>query len=256
MAETPGSKPGQKKLMKKLKASQTRNTVERLTRNAKSKSGTVSRMTSALKDSGAKVNPSKYKPLGNVKKLPGTSLVRAEPRSLAVVKEGVKDIVKYNVPKTALATVGESAPGVVRSGLSKSLGLLGRVAGPAGALFAMTTPTGDKYDDKPVDKPMRGRKIGTLKQYDSPIGPKQKDEGRRIYTGKVGPDKPAAPKAAPAKKEAAPKAAERKKVVPVPKMKPGPYFKGNWRGAAPTDVQARGSARVKRRSFADIFKKD
>ena len=40
--------------------------------------------------------------------------------------------------------------------------------------------------------------------------------------------------------------AERTTPVPKPKSKPAPAFKGNWKGAAPSAMQARGGARINR----------
>lgn len=142
----PGSKPGQKTLMKKLKASQARNTTARAKAKVQPKSGgTLSdRIKSVKADGGAKVNPSKYSRLevkgGQVKSLGST------------------------------AAEGESAAGRVGSTMARgALRTAGRVAGPVGALVAMTKEanSGEQawIDDKKNRGPlMKGNAVNPSKR--------------------------------------------------------------------------------------------
>lgn len=82
---------------------------------------------------------------------------------------------------------------------------------------------------KPYDKPLRGAAGTYTKPYDK----------------KAAEPKKAEPKKAEARKPAAKKVVKAK--VQRPKAKPG--FKGNWTGAAPTQMQKRGGARVKSKGF-------
>lgn len=82
--------------------------------------------------------------------------------------------------------------------------------------------------------PVRGAKI-----------PKPKPRPARTAEGAVVPVKPKPKPARPATVIRA-TVAERTTPVPKPKSKSAPAFKGNWKGAAPTAMQARGGARINR----------
>ena len=58
-------------------------------------------------------------------------------------------------------------------------------------------------------------------------------------------------------KKAEPKKVQQKPMTKAksPTAPKKPVFKGNWVGAAPTAMQARGGARIKRSSFADLLKR-
>lgn len=75
-----------------------------------------------------------------------------------MLKESTKDYRlnsgKYAYEKPATSALGRAA-GNVAGAVARTAG---RLAGPAGALVGMTTPTGDKYDDKPSGPLMSGSK--------------------------------------------------------------------------------------------------
>lgn len=167
----------------------------------------------------------------------------------------------------------DSGTNILRStaGIAARSGL--RWAGPVGALVSMTRPAGEG-SDKPSGPLMKGGKLPGYKYVDEKTD--RLVSPAKVYApkGGGGPErrqgsespslKREAPKATEFKKKnfdankkagkkpdkapakAAPKAAEPKK----------PGFKGNWVGAAPTEMQKRGGAKIKRKSFADLFKKD
>ena len=189
-----------------------------------------------------------------VKKDPSRAVVKSEakPRNLARYEAQKGGVSKIEAPKAGGAGIG----GTIARGLYRTVG------GPAIMLASMTTPTGDGQEDKPRGPLMKG---GKLPGYTYLPDKKREGGGPEKRQGSESPSlKREAPKAsefrkknleankkagkkpdkAPAK--AAPKAAEPKK----------PGFKGNWKGAAPTAMQARGGAKIKRKSFADLFKKD
>jgi hypothetical protein len=75
--------------------------------------------------------------------------------------------------------------------------------------------------------------------------PKPKPKPARTAEGATAPVKP---KPKPVRPSAVVRTtvAERTTPAPKPKSKPAPAFKGDWKGAAPTAMQARGGARINR----------
>jgi hypothetical protein len=187
-----------------------------------------------------------------VKKEPGKSVVKYEEPKRGVVKynSGNRGVAKIETPKDSGGGIG----GIIARGLYRGIG------GPAIMLVSMTEPAG-AGSDKPSGPLMKGGKLPGYKYL-----PDKKREGGGPER-RQGSDSPsmASPKSEAPKKatefkkknleanQKAGKVAAPKAPVKAPK-KPG--FKGNWVGAAPTAMQARGGAKIKRKSFADLFKKD
>ncbi len=145
------------------------------------------------------------------------------------------------------AKVATPKPGIGSSVLRG----IGRFAGPVGALVSMTSPAGAD-SDKPSGPLMRGNapKVGggpeKRQGSESPSLKREAPKASEFRKKNLEANQKAGKKPVKAPAKAAPKAAEPKK----------PGFKGNWKGAAPTAMQARGGAKIKRKSFADLFKKD
>ena len=202
-----------------------------------------------------------------VKKEPGKSVVKSEakPRNLARYEAQKGGVSKIEGPKDSGGGIG----GKIARGLYRGIG------GPAIMLVSMTEPAG-AGSDKPSGPLMKGGKLPGYKYEDEKsdrlVSP------AKIYAPKRGggPEKrqgSSSPSMASPKSEAPKKATEFKKknleanqkagapkvLVKAPVKAPAakkPGFKGNWVGAAPTAMQARGGAKIKRKSFADLFKKD
>jgi len=177
------------------------------------------------------------------------------------------------------AVVPYKAPAPRASVLGSVARTVGRVAGPVGALVGMTTSTGDGKEDKPSGKlfsPSANRAAGsgnpkTTNKHSSPgsgnpktTNPHRKanpnlgiGEGVRSSPAKAASPAPK-PKAKPARE--APKAAAapmKKASASAPAYSPPKAekrvggkvtsgFSGNWVGAAPTAMQARGGAKISR----------
>ncbi len=213
-----------------------------------------------------------------VKTEPGKSVVKYEEPKRSIVKSEAKprNLARYE------AQSGGSKFGGPKAGSAGALarGILSRGALTAGFLLDPSTfdyKGGGKAgegSDKPSGPLMKGGKLPGYKYVDEKTD--RLVSPAKVYApkGGGGPErrqgsespslKREAPKATEFKKKnldankkagkkpdkapakAAPKAAEPKK----------PGFKGNWVGAAPTEMQKRGGAKIKRKSFADLFKKD
>lgn len=146
-------------------------------------------------------------------------------------------------------------------GSKAAKGLFRGVGGPAVMLVSMTTPAGEG-SDKPVQS--------LRKKYGEPIGPKRPERKaeQAVDRSEKGdkPSKAPVPKARPAggmtetKRKAAKEFREkmqgRKPSAPKKaKAAPKPSFRGNWVGAAPTEMQKRGGARIKRANLLDAIRK-
>lgn len=279
---------GQKILMKKLKASQAKGMGERARKKITKDSGTLtSRMESAKKSAKTKGGPLTIRretlPAVRKENVPakrdgGSRAIVKRESGQMVVRDG-----KSNLP--VRADGGSSgAGGVIRKMLP---GAFRAVGGPAVMLASMTTPTGDGQEAKPPKygmslKEKSEREGGSvLKKASAPMSNKDafeqyswmgnraddpisqpRDRGKRSYTYPVGPFKPKTgepkskakapiPKARPVKGGAA---EDRKSFAGKAKAAPKPSFRGNWVGAAPTAMQARGGARIKRRSLRDLIR--
>ena len=207
--------------------------------------------------------------------------VKKEP-SRAIVKRGEGAVKKYEAPKTGVQKYEAPKAGGSQGGVGGRIarGIGSRALLTAGFLLDPSTfdyKGGGKAgegSDKPSGPLMKGGKLPGYKYVDEKTD--RLVSPAKVYApkGGGGPErrqgsespslKREAPKAAEFKKKnldankkagkkpdkapakATPKAAEPKK----------PGFKGNWVGAAPTEMQKRGGAKIKRKSFADLFKKD
>lgn len=278
---------GQKTLMKRLKAEQAKRMGERARKKIAKDSGTLtSRIESAKKSAKPKGGvPAIRKDNLPAKVEPGRKdIVKRDGGSRSIVKRESGQMVvrdgKGNLPARAGGGSAGGAGGAIRKMLP---GAWRAVGGPAAMLVSMTTPAGEG-SDRPTGPLMKGGKQPGYKyrdnapmsnkdafeQYswmgnraDDPIS-QPRDRGKRGYTYPVGPFKPKAgepkdkakapiPKARPAK---AKPVEDRKSFADKAKAAPKPSFRGNWVGAAPTAMQARGGARIKRRSLRDLLRKD
>ena len=118
--------------------------------------------------------------------------------------------------------------------------------------------------DKPSGPLMKGGKLPGYKYLPDRGGGPVKRQGSSspsIASPKTDREVPKQPKATDFRKKnleanrkvGQPKTANPKPLTPTAPKKPA--FKGNWVGAAPTAMQARGGARIKRSSFADLLKR-
>lgn len=252
--------------MKKLKASQSKNMGERARKKISKDSGTLtSRMESVKKSAKQKggVPAIRKENLPSVRKdnLPA----KRDGGSRAIVKRESGQVVvrdgKGNLPARAgggASVSGGGAGGAIRKMLP---GAWRTVGGPAAMLVSMTTPAGEG-SDKPSGPLMKGGKQPGYKYRDSAMSNK---DAEKQYRGIMSPtdyprsqprEKAPVPKARPARAEK-PKAAEpRKSFADKPKAAPKPSFRGNWAGAAPTEMQARGGAKIRRKSLRDLLRKD
>ena len=165
-------------------------------------------------------------------------------------------------PRTAKVKAVTTSTG--RGIASTALRLGVRVAGPAGALFAMTTATGDGKEAKPSGPLMKGsRKYGGARPEKAGSYPaaKPKAIGARPESPGAYPAKKATPAPKPPAKPAreAPKPTARPSFskgsssppayTPEKAQKRGNVtsgFQGNWTGAAPSEMQKRGGAKINR----------
>lgn len=237
MAEKKPLNRGAKILKEKLDKERVKNANKRARKDAKPGSGTLSER---VKKAAKKAPEKRGLPAIRKENLPA---VRKE-NLPAVRKENLPAVRKENLPARI-----ESKPAAKPR--TFGMGAAGRLLGPAGALFAMTTPAGEG-SDKPSGPLMRGN---SLRYEDQSVN----------RAGKGDLPKPAArppiPKARPTNKA---KAAEfkakmqgRKKVAAKPAAKPAAQrvaFKGNWVGAAPTEMQKRGGRRIQRPNLIDFLK--
>ncbi len=266
MAKEPTS--GQRQLMKKLKASQAKNMGERARKKISKDSGTLtSRIESVKKSAKQKggLPAVRKESLPSVRKdnLPAKSdggsraIVKRESGQM-VVREG-----KGSLPARAdgnASSAGGGSGGMIRKMLP---GAWRAVGGPAAMLVSMTTPAGEGSDKPPKYgmslKEKAEREGGSVLKG----GTMSNKDAEKQYRGIMSPtdyplsqsrEKAPVPKARPAHAEK-PRAAEpRKSFAAKPKAAPKPSFRGNWVGAAPTEMQARGGARIKRRSLRDLIR--
>ena len=272
MAET-APKPrnrGAKILKNKLDKARDKNADVRARKNAKPGSGTI---TEKVKRTAKKAPEKRGLPArveqsrGNVNKAnpPKEIRLKGEGGTGRNVKAPFKPVPLGDKPK--LLSNARSVAGTgARVGLTRAAQY---ATGPVGFLVGMTGPAGEG-SDRPRGPLMRGGKQP---------GYKYRDEGRTVDRSSKGDrevsadrstkiDRVVAPKPKPrpdggmteAKRRSAmefrKKAQGQKKEprkVESPKAE-RPKFRGNWTGAAPTAMQARGVARTKRKSFADLFK--
>jgi len=253
--------------MKKLKASQAKNMGERARKKISKDSGTLtSRMESVKKSAKQKggVPAIRKENLPAVRKdnLPA----KRDGGSRAIVKRESGQVVvrdgKSNLPARAGggASSAGGAGGVIRKMLP---GAWRAVGGPAAMLVSMTEPAGEG-SDKPSGPLMKGGKQPGYKYRDSAMSNK---DAEKQYRGIMSPTdypisgarekaKAPVPKARPARAEKARAAEPRKNFADKAKAAPKPSFRGNWVGAAPTEMQARGGAKIRRKSLRDLLRKD
>ena len=93
------------------------------------------------------------------------------------------------------------------------------------------------------DQPQRVNRAEKVNPVRGANVPKPKPKPSRTAEGATVPVKP---KPKPKPNVIRTTVAERTTPVPKPKSKPAPAFKGNWKGAAPSAMQARGGARINR----------
>ena len=190
--------------------------------------------------------------------------VKKEP-SRAVVKrsESSRAVTQYKKPSTGVSRI--EAPKAGGSGIGSTIakGLYRTVGGPAIMLVSMTTPAGEGSDNPSGPLMKGGKQLGYKYLPDRGGGPvkRQGSSSPSIASPKTDREVPKQPKAADFRKKnleanrkvGQPKTANPKPLTPTAPQKPA--FKGNWVGAAPTAMQARGGAKIKRSSFADLLKK-
>lgn len=236
---------GREKLMKKLKAEQKKNADARARKKTSSGS-----LTERARKAGKSAPEKRGLPAIRKENLP-------EPR-----KNNLPAIRKENLP-----VVYEERPSFKPSigGLAARIGgrAAGRMLGPVGALIGMTEPAGGPEESASIKR-------------DKSYGPLMKGKAPRYsypYTESVNStvraDREPAPKpkARPVggmtetKRRAATefrKKAQGQKKVEAPKFKAPkverPKFRGNWTGAAPTQMQSLAAQKPKRKSFSDLFK--
>lgn len=165
------------------------------------------------------------------------------------------------------AVVPYEAPAKKSSSVLRTLGKVAKVAsGPVGlavGMIADSKPAG-AGSDKPSGPLMKGNATKKAKRNPTPknpnegVGPKakakKKDPTPSNPNRGLGDSRKAAEAPKPkAKPQAAPKAKKAASDAPKPKLKPSkaaagqkakkPSFSGNWKGAAPTAMQARGGAK-------------
>jgi hypothetical protein len=261
---------GREKLMKKLKAEQKKNADVRARKNAKPGSGTITEKVRKA----AKKAPEKRGLPARVEQSRGNVNKANPPKEIRLKGEGgtgrslkgtrFKPIPLGERPKAlpapAKANVKTFNPGAAA----------GRLLGPAGFLFGMTTPAGEG-SDKPRGPLMRGGKQPGYKYRDegqtvSGIKgdlergtPKPAVVTREMKVDKASPAPKPKPRPAGGMTETKRRAAMdfRKKAQGQRKEAPKaerPKFRGNWAGAAPTGMQARAGQKIKRKSFADLFR--
>lgn len=278
-------KPGQQKLMNKLKKSQKEGADARARKKITKDSGTfTSRVEKAKKSPKPKGGPLAIRketlPAVRKENLPA---VRKE-NVPAVRKDKLPAVRKENLPARLGGGAGASgggAGGVIRKMLP---GAWRAVGGPAAMLVSMTEPAGEG-SDKPSGPLMKGGKQPGYKYRDDGASVLERKKEVRQATPGLSPDpefikqqiakkkasvgggedKPRVqapiPKARPARagepKVAKPRAAEpRKSFADKAKAAPKPSFRANWVGAAPTAMQARGGAKIRRKSLRDLLRKD
>ena len=261
---------GQKALMKKFKASQAKNMGERARKKISKDSGTfTSRMESAKKSAKVKGGvpairketlPAARKENVPAKRDGGSRAIVKRESGQMVVRDG-----KGNLPvRAGGGASGGGAGGVIRKMLP---GAWRAVGGPAAMLVGMTTPAGEG-SDKPPEYGM-SLKEKAEREGGSILGKKgaamSNKDAEKQYRGVMNPtdypissarEKAPIPKARPARAEK-PRAADPRKTFAKkdsPKAAPKIPFRGNWVGAAPTEMQARGGARIKRRSLRDLIR--
>lgn len=265
MAETT---VGREKLMKKLRAEQKKNADARA-RTGKPGSGTITeRVKKAAKKAPEKRGvPAKIeKPRGNANKAnpPKEIRLKGEGGTGRALKDTkFKPIPLGDRPKALPAP--KAAPRTFNPA-----GAAGRLLGPAGFLVGMTTPTGDGQEDKPSGPLMRGgRQPGYKYRGTQTVNrSEKKDLPERIvgmrggqgvvpyntskdskFGGTLPKSTPPKPKLRPerkAERKAEPRKVERKAERKTKPSAQRVAFKGNWVGAAPTQMQKRGGARIKR----------
>ncbi len=257
---------GQQILMKKLKAEQAKNMSERARKKITKDSGTLtSRVEKAKKSQkqkgGVPALRRETPPAVRKENLPAKrdggsrSIVKRESGQM-VVREG-----KGNLPAKMEAPKGGGAGGAFRKMLPGAWRLAG---GPATMLVAQTLPAGEG-SDKPTGPLMKGGKQSGYKYRDA--GAMSTKDAEKQYRRMINPTsrpnsqardevKAPIPKARPAESKPRPTFAKKADVPKVAtKAEKRPSFRGNWAGAAPTAMQARGGARVKRENLMDFLRK-
>lgn len=255
-------RPGQKKLMDTLKKSQKKGADTRARSKATKPSGGT--FTERVKKTPKAGGPPEKKNLPAIRKDTSTAVRRdnlpvARKDSVPSVNRGGKtDIVRYkggNLPAKAgdvspKSNFGSGLGGTIARGLYRTVG------GPATMLVSMTTPAGEG-SDKPSGPLMKGGKQPGYKYRDeTKKNPVPANPNRGLGEAKKSAP---VPKARPdtasdfkkknleANQKVGKKAAPERKTFA--KKDSAPKFRGNWKGAAPTAMQARGGARIKRKSL-------
>lgn len=257
MAETT---VGREKLMKKLRAAQKKNADARARENVKPRKGTFA---DRVKDT-AKKAPEKRGLPAKIDKSRGNANKANPPKEIRLKGEGgtgraLKDTKFKPIP---LGDKPKALPPPRPAARTFNPGAVaGRLFGPAGFLVGMTTPIGDGREDKPSGHLMRGGRQPGYKYRGSQTVDRSGKGDRKASTEqpkvsvnrekKTDAPAPPKPKARPVRSEKA--AAFRAKMQgqrPAKKASPPrPTFRGNWRGATPTEMQKRGGARIKRKGF-------
>lgn len=207
-----------------------------------------------------------------VKAEPGKSVAKYEEPKRSIVKAKPRNLARYEAQGRGVAKIGGpkvSASGAARSILSRGALTAGLILDPSTFDYKGGGKAGEG-SDKPSGPLMKG---GELPGY-TYLPDKKRDGGgpeKRQGSGSPSMASPKVDREVPKKaaefrkknldanKKAGKKpdkAPDVKREAPKASAPKKPGFKGNWVGAAPTEMQKRGGAKIKRKSFADLFKKD
>lgn len=204
----------------------------------------------------------------------------------AKVEKPKRGIVKYEEPRRGVTQYKPAKVEAPKAGTPKGAGggiggtiargVYRTVGGPAVMLVSMTQPAGEG-SDKPTGPLMKGGKLPGYKYLDENRGGPKSRQGSSVpsMAKKGGPEKrqgsssPSAASDADKKRKADEFRAKlqgqrpdgKAKAVVKPPAKSAakatdkPKFKGNWVNAAPTEMQARGGARIRRPNLLDFLRK-
>lgn len=239
---------------------------ERLAKGPTKKAGVSGTSTEARRFSDVKKSRGPFGQL-TLRKENMPAKVEQPKRGVVKYEEPKRGITKYKPAKVEVPKAAGGAGGGIGGTIAR--GAFRTVGGPAVMLVSMTQPAGEG-SDKPTGPLMKGGKLPGYKYLDEkrgggperrqgPSAPSMDKKGGLEKPVKVDADKKRKADEFRAKLQgqrpggkapvkAAPKA-------PVKAAPAKPKFKGNWVGAAPTEMQARGGARIRRPNLLDFLRK-
>lgn len=241
---------------------------ERMAKGPTKKSGVSGTSSDARRFSDVKKSKGPFGQL-TVRKENVPAKVEKPKRGVVKYEEPKRGVTKYNPAKAEAPKAGAPKGGGIGGTIAR--GVFRTVGGPAVMLASMTQPAGEG-SDKPNGPLMKGGKLPGYKYLDEKRGggpERRQGPSAPSMAKKGGPEKrqgASSPSVAsdPDKKR---KAAEfraklqgqrpggKAPVKAAPKAPAKPKFKGNWVGAAPTEMQARGGARIRRPNLLDFLRK-